>query len=131
MRGEIINNLSSGNCAPDSQSIDRELQSNAEPFARHAPSTRELEDPYRPKRRHDVAIRLIEGEVVVLDRQAGLIHQLNHTASYIWDRCAGQFTVAEIAKQLALTFDVEPNTAAEDAAIIIRQFQGLRLLEPC
>jgi hypothetical protein len=87
------------------------------------------EEPHRPKRRSNVSVRLIEGEVVVLDRQAGLIHQLNQTASYIWDRCNGQLTVAEIADQMALTFDVDFRTAAEDVVTIIRQFQNQRLLE--
>jgi hypothetical protein len=92
-------------------------------------SQRVNEKPRRPKRRSDVNDRFVEGEVVVLDRQAGLIHQLNQTASYIWDRCNGQLTVAEIADQLALTFDVDFRTAAEDVVAVIRQFQNQRLLE--
>jgi hypothetical protein len=72
---------------------------------------------------------MVDGEVVVLDRQAGLIHQLNQTASYIWDRCDGQSTVAEIANQLAAAFDVGADTAVQDVAITITQLQSLGLLE--
>lgn len=82
-----------------------------------------------PKRRVDVNVRMVDGEVVVLDRQSDLIHQLNHTASYIWDRCDGQSTVAEIANQLAAAFQVDADTAVQDVATTIRQLQSLGLLE--
>jgi hypothetical protein len=82
-----------------------------------------------PKRRFDVRVRVVEGETVVFDRQAGLIHQLNQTASYIWDRCDGTSTIADIATQLAAAFDVEPKRAAHDVAAIVGQLQSLRLSE--
>jgi hypothetical protein len=82
-----------------------------------------------PRRRLDVTARLLDGETVVLDRQAGLIHQLNHTASYIWARCDGQSTIAAIAHQLAHAFAVEPTVAARDVRALVRQLQALQLLE--
>jgi hypothetical protein len=82
-----------------------------------------------PKRRHDVNVRILDGEVVVLDRQAGLIHQLNQTASYIWDRCDGQSTVTAIANQLAAAFDVDANTAVQDVTTVIMQLHRLGLIE--
>jgi Coenzyme PQQ synthesis protein D (PqqD) len=82
-----------------------------------------------PKRRVDVNVRMVDGEVVVLDRQSDLIHQLNHTASYIWDRCDGQSTVAEIANQLAAAFQVDADTAVQDVATTIRQLHSIGLLE--
>jgi hypothetical protein len=75
-------------------------------------------------------MRIIEGETVVLDRHGGLIHQFNQTASYIWERCDGTSTAAEIAQQLAEAFDVHPKTAADDVAAIMRKLQELNLLEP-
>jgi len=82
-----------------------------------------------PKRRVDVNVRMVDGEVVVLDRQSDLIHQLNHTASYIWGRCDGQSTVAEIANQLAAAFQVDADTAVQDVATTIRQLHSIGLLE--
>ena len=82
------------------------------------------------RRRSDVNTRMVEGEIVVLDRQKGLIHQLNQTATYIWERCDGKSTVAEIAAQLAEAFDVASETASKDVVRVVRQFQDLQLLEP-
>jgi len=82
------------------------------------------------KRRSDVNVRVIEGETVVLDRKGAQIHQLNQTASYIWDRCDGRSTIEEIAGQLAESFAVDPKAAARDAVATVRQLQRLNLLEP-
>src|SRR5690242_1673573 len=87
--------------------------------------------PYAPcpKRRSDVRSHLIEGETVVLDRQAGLIHQLNDTASYVWERCDGQSTVSDIAHQLAQAFDVDLTVATRDVRAMVAQLEALHLLE--
>jgi Coenzyme PQQ synthesis protein D (PqqD) len=85
--------------------------------------------PDHPQRRADVNVRIVDGEVVVLDRRSNLIHQLNPTASYIWDRCGGQSTVAEIADQLAAAFDVDAKKAIQDVATTITQLQSRGLLE--
>src|SRR5688572_13163702 len=85
-----------------------------------------------PKRSTDVNGHIIDGhvgEVVVLDRQAGIIHQLNQTASYTWDRCNGQSTVAEIVNPLAAAFDVDASTAVHDVATAIMQLHRLGLID--
>jgi hypothetical protein len=85
--------------------------------------------PDHPQRRAEVSVRIVDGEVVVLDRRSNLIHQLNPTASYIWDRCDGRSTVAEIASQLAAAFDVDAKTAIQDVATTIMQLHSRGLLE--
>jgi Coenzyme PQQ synthesis protein D (PqqD) len=100
------------------------------PVSGHEPSGPSL--PARapcPKRRPDVLSRLIDGETVVLDRQAGLVHQLNRTASYIWERFDGQSALTDIAHRLAQVFDVELSVATRDVTAIIRQLEELHLLE--
>jgi Coenzyme PQQ synthesis protein D (PqqD) len=84
-----------------------------------------------PKRRRDVKSRLVDGETVVLDQQAGVIHQLNPTASFIWERCDGQSTLTDIAQQLAHAFEVDPQVASCDVNAMIRQLEALHLLELC
>jgi hypothetical protein len=83
----------------------------------------------RPKRRADVKARLVRGEMLVLDRHEERMHQLNRTATYIWERCDGQQTTAEIAEQVCKTFEVDEPTALKDVIGIVRRLQKLKLLE--
>jgi len=82
-----------------------------------------------PRRRTDVNSRVVEEETVVLDRQHDFIHQLNRTATYIWERCNGEASLEDIATQLAETFAVEYETALDDVVRVIRDLQHLQLLE--
>jgi hypothetical protein len=81
-----------------------------------------------PKHRPDLRARVVEGETVVLDRKGGLIHQLNQTASYIWEKLDGKTPVNSIASMLAESFDVDLKTAERDVAQATSQFRKLNLL---
>jgi hypothetical protein len=85
--------------------------------------------PDTPKRRSDVNARLVEGEAVLLDRTADLVHQLNETASFIWERCDGRSTPQDIADQLVDAFETDPVTAAASVMDALRRFDELGLLE--
>lgn len=81
-----------------------------------------------PRARPDLSIRVVGGEAVVLDRSSLRVHQFNATASHVWGLCTGQLTEAEIADDLAETYEVEPGQAAQDVTIVIAQFRELGLL---
>src|ERR671918_2051896 len=97
-------------------------------FAMERPDHR-FTETFRPRRRADVKSRLVEGEMVILDRAQGLVHQLNRTASYIWERCNGQCTPCEIAAQLCQNFEVNQQDAIRDVVAVIEELQKLRLIE--
>jgi hypothetical protein len=80
------------------------------------------------KRRPDVRTRLVDGELVVLDRERGLIHQLNKTATYIWQQCDGQHTAATIAGHVCEAFEVDEATALRDVFEILTRLQNLDLV---
>ncbi|HEX9821819.1 MAG TPA: PqqD family protein [Methylomirabilota bacterium] len=82
-----------------------------------------------PRRRSDVRARAVEGEMVVLDRQRQLVHQLNQTASYVWERCDGEHTVPTIARDLAGVFEVDLQSAETDVANAVRQLEAAGLVE--
>jgi len=82
-----------------------------------------------PRRRSDLHARLVDGEVVVLDRKTDLVHQLNATASFIWERCDGRATPQDIAVQLVEAFEVDAHTAAASVASTLEQLARLGLLE--
>jgi pyrroloquinoline quinone biosynthesis protein D len=81
------------------------------------------------KRRQDIKSRLLDGEAVVLDREWGFIHQLNKTATYIWEHCDGQHTAGAIAGQLCRDFEVDESTALSDVLEVLKRLQDLDLLE--
>ncbi len=85
--------------------------------------------PPRPRRRADVSARVVEGECVILDRRWGLVHQLNATASYIWDRCDGTSTADEIAAGMAERFDVDRATARAAVLASVQRLRELKLLD--
>jgi Coenzyme PQQ synthesis protein D (PqqD) len=82
-----------------------------------------------PKRRADLTYRTIDGETVILNREEGQLHQLNPTASFIWDCCDGNSNIAEIIDRLAGAYEVEPSTARKDVAEVLLKLQKSNLLE--
>ena len=82
-----------------------------------------------PTRRMNVNVRFVDNEFIVLDRQSGLIHRLNRTAGYIWERCNGRSTTLDIASQLARDFEVPSDVATADTLSCVEQLQTLNLLK--
>ncbi len=82
----------------------------------------------RPRQREDVNARTVDGEIIVLDRATNQIHQMNVTASFVWQRCDGRHTAAAIAEALKAAFDVDPDTARDAVTAALRRFDELGLL---
>src|SRR5262245_31533799 len=85
--------------------------------------------PMFPKRRADLSFRDVDNETVVLDRRLEKVHQLNRTASYVWQRCDGKTEVAEIVASLARSYGVEPGDVEGDVAAVLARFAELHLIE--
>jgi hypothetical protein len=82
------------------------------------------------RRQSGVIVRVIDGDLVLLDTESDLIHQLNATAHLIWSRCDESRSVEEIAQLLVKEFDVERDVAMEDVLKTLRRLQALRLIIP-
>jgi hypothetical protein len=80
------------------------------------------------KPRPDLAIESADGELIVLDKAAGKVHQLNSSASFVWNCLGDGLAVDEIALKLSEAFDVEPETALSDVKATLAQFEGLSLV---
>ncbi len=83
----------------------------------------------RPKRRSDLNYRTIDGETVILNRKDGRLHQLNPTASFIWDCCDGNSNIAAIIDRLASAYEVDYSTARQDVEKALSKLQNSNLLE--
>jgi Coenzyme PQQ synthesis protein D (PqqD) len=85
-------------------------------------------EPY-PKRRSDLNYRTIDGETLILDRKEGRLHQLNPTASLIWDCCDGNSNLAEIVDRLVAAYEVDASTARKDVEEVLSNLRSSNLLE--
>ena len=83
-----------------------------------------------PARRPDLLTRLVDDEVVILDRERGHVHRLNVTATCIWSQCDGLTAPDAIIGRLAAEFGREPQDVAADVATTLDEFRRLGLLEP-
>ena len=82
----------------------------------------------RPQRRLDLVCRIIDGETVILNREASILHRLNPTASFIWECCDGKSQIDAIVVRLADTFDVDPRVCRQDVDEMLSKLQSLNLL---
>jgi hypothetical protein len=78
--------------------------------------------------RPEVLVREIEDELVILDRERGVVHQLNGTATLVWKRCDGERSVRDIAVELARVYDVSVDTAERDVETTVLRLAELHLL---
>lgn len=73
-------------------------------------------------------VREVEGEILALDTQSNLIHQLNRTASFIWRKCETGAAVADIVCAYAAQYGVDADTAKKDVAETLDRLRSLNLL---
>ena len=85
-------------------------------------------DGLRLKRRTGVQSRLVEGELIILDREHDLIHQFNKTATFIWEHCDGHQSAAEIANAVCENFDVDEPTAIKEVIETLEKLRDLELI---
>lgn len=81
-----------------------------------------------PKRRADLTIREVDGEVIVLNHRLGEIHQLNATASFVWNLCDGQKSVEDIISLVAREYGGSAVEVDMDIRRVIVQFLEKELL---
>jgi hypothetical protein len=84
---------------------------------------------YYPKRRADLYVRFVNGEAVLLDLKGNLIHQLNPTATVLWNWWEGRFSAVELSNKLTEIFDIDHETARHDVTLVLSQLERLNLLE--
>jgi Coenzyme PQQ synthesis protein D (PqqD) len=57
------------------------------------------------------------------------LHQLNPTASFIWDYCDGKSDIAEIIDRLAGAYEVDSSTARKDVEEVLSNLRNSNLLD--
>lgn len=75
-----------------------------------------------------ILVREIDGELVALDAQANLVHQLNTTATLIWRLAKAGRSPEEIASAIMCEYAVDLGTASKDVGQMLAQLNELKLL---
>jgi len=82
-----------------------------------------------PRQAQHISTKEIDGQTMVLDRQNGKLHELNSTASFIWQSCDGHTPVTDIVAATAHAFDMDPSAVEEDVTAALREFERLHLID--
>ena len=80
------------------------------------------------KRLDGLILRKVRRDLLLLDTESHQIHQLNETASFIWDKWEHVPDAVEIAKLLAQKFDVDEHVALSDVSAMVGRLRELNLL---
>lgn len=80
------------------------------------------------KKRDSLTLRRVGDELLLLDEERKRIHQLNQTATFIWDVSDRVADLAEIARLLADEFEVNEAAALKDVLEVVSTLRGLKLL---
>ena len=80
------------------------------------------------KRRDGLILRKVHQDLLLLDTEFNQIHQLNETASFIWENWEQVPDPVEISRLLAQKFDVEEQVVLNDVSAIVGRLQELNLL---
>lgn len=79
-------------------------------------------------KRPRISSREVEDETVIIDKYTGEIHQLNATASFIWDALDGSTSLTDIVQNYATNFNIEINQADLDVRAVIESLVNLGIL---
>jgi len=85
-------------------------------------------EEWRPKVVDGLLTRVVDDDLVVLDRQNEQIHRLNALSAFIVDQCDGTRSEQAIIDAIVERYDVERPVAAADAEAIIVQLRTLGIL---
>jgi len=82
-----------------------------------------------PKRNHDAAFRVIDGEAVVVLPSRSEVKILSEVGSRIWELMDGKTTISQICETICMEYDVSPETALDDVLNFIKEIGDEGMLE--
>jgi len=82
-----------------------------------------------PRQNQDTPTRTIEGEAVVITPDDSQLHNLNLTATHIWERANGEHALEDIFQEMIETFEVEEKELREDILEFINESQSKGMLD--
>ncbi len=71
----------------------------------------------------------MNGRALVLDPERASAHELNSTATFIWQKLETAQDLEQLTSLLAAEYDIEPTLARVDLLAHLNELQAKRLLE--
>ncbi len=91
-------------------------------------STNDADTDWRPALAEGIRVETVGQELILLNRQAERVHQLDPVGARIVAACDGKTTIAEIILQLSTEFDVGVDTLRKDVIELLKMMQELQLI---
>lgn len=83
----------------------------------------------KPKGREDLSLQELGDETILYDPKNEKVHVLNRTAFFIWVRCDGNHSIAEIKAEMERTFQPSADVDfLEDIKLALDDFEKKELL---
>ena len=82
----------------------------------------------KPLRRSDVRERKVGTEYMLYDTFGRVIHVLNETAQFIWQRCDGEHSVSDIIAEAIEIYDVSEEQARSEIEECLETFRKLSVI---
>lgn len=83
----------------------------------------------RYKQRESLTVQAVDDEILILDLESNQIHQLNSSASFIWELCEGGITADQLAEKYAAHYEIGSDAAMTDVKQVTEQLCDMGLLE--
>lgn len=84
--------------------------------------------PSCPAFRTDLSTYPLDDELVIYDPESGESFVLNASGKYVWERCDGKRTDADIAAEIAAIYAIPAAQAIADVAELLDSFRRANLL---
>jgi hypothetical protein len=81
-----------------------------------------------PEQNPRAAWRVYEGQAVIVSPEDSTLHTLNAVGTLIWEAADGRTALEAIVGRVCETFEVDPTTAARDAAAFVEALRERGLL---
>ena len=81
------------------------------------------------KPRGDLATESVDGNLLILDKRHEKIHELNATASAVWQGLQEGRSTDSIVEEFVENFDISHEIASRDVSQTLKEFHKLNLLE--
>jgi hypothetical protein len=73
-------------------------------------------------RSHEIAARVLDGEMIIMSARDSTLFNLNEVGTMIWQAADGATTLEDIVTQkICLEYEVEPAEALKDADAFVRE----------